>query len=584
MQRSIGPGRGAPRYIVPVALLLAGCILPSESAETLTIEVASTVQLIRGDTVPMAPVLLDAAGVAVANATFGFASSDERVAFVDRHGTVVGANEGTAAVTVTSPSAETVVPVSVNVTVLAAVGIDSLQPKTVRYGEELRLFGRGLDPASGALTVAIEGVPVPIVRHLPVDSTRPERDAVLAVRIVPPLRTAGEAPSPANVTVTGSSGAASATLPLAVEPRDIFEPNALAPASLGVVSERTEWIGLAFEPPDTIAPADWYTFSTTATGDWTVALTWGATVEGVAYLQVVPDAVLDVALAPVFGGKQLVFYPNGASTMGATPLCGGAGVFRQTGGAVVGISFTEGSGTGGPGTTSLTLEDLPAGTHNLMILGAYPAASRSFAGIPGTDRWGFRGYFPSPSFQPQRYDLTIEPGSQTVVAPDAYEPNDVCEVASTLFMLGATVVTDSVIDLTSDGDWDNDWMQIGIDRSGTLEVAYDAIEPSLGLSGALVTAAATPGDSAWYVAGFYGAPDGRWDEALKYCAPDPDAVPNFSCPDGEMLTELIAVDAGTYHLLVQPRFPIAAPYALRFSWTPDPPAPSNSGGTMRRKP
>ena len=584
MVNAVRPGRTALRRLLPVVVLVVACILPSESTETLTIEVAPAAQLIRGDTVLIAPVLRDAAGEAVANATFGFASSDETVAFVDRNGAVVGANEGTATVTVTSRSAATVVPVSVSVIVLAAVGVDSLRPATVRYGEELQLYGRGLDPTGGTLTVAVAGVPLPVVRHTPEDADRPDRDGVLAVRVVPPLRTVGDTARPVNVTVTGLSGAASVALPLMVEPADIFEPNALAPASLGVVAERTEWIGLAFEPPDTIAPVDWYTFTTTEAGDWTVTLTWGATVEGVAYLQVVPEAVLDVALAPVFAGKQLVFYPNGASTMGATPLCGGAGVFQQTGGTVVGTSFNEGSGTGGPGTTSLTLEDLPAGTHNLMILGSYPAASLSFAGIPGTDRWGFRGYFPTPSYQPQRYDLTIEPGSQTVVAPDAYEPNDVCEAASILLRLGATVVTDSIIDLTSDGDWDNDWLRIEADRPGTLVVATDAIEPSLGLSATLVTAAVTPGDSAWPVASLYGVPDGRWDGLLQDCAPDPNAEPNLWCPAGETLTDQLAVDAGAYHLVVQPRAPIAAAYALRVSWMPDPPAASVTGRTTRNVP
>jgi hypothetical protein len=567
-----------------MVFVVTGCLMPSESAETLTIEVAPIGAVIRGDTTLLVPVLTDASGAAVANATFAFASSDETVVFVDRDGTVIGANEGTATVTITSPSAASIAPVSVDVAVLAVVGVDSLRPLTVRYGDELLLYGRGLDPAGGLLSVSIAGVSVPVVRHAPVDSARPERDGVLAVRVVPPLRTAGEVPGPTNVTVTGPSGAASATLPLAVEPRDRFEPNALAPASLGIVTDRTEWIGLAFEPPDTLAPVDWYTFTTTDAGDWTVTLTWGATVEGLAYLQVVPDGVLDAALAPVFAGKRVVFYPNGASTIGAVPLCGGAGFFRYVGGALQGISQGGLSGTGGPGTTSLTLEDLPAGTHNLMVLGSLPSASLSFAGIPGTDRWGFQGAFPSPSFQPQRYDLTIEPGSRTAIAPDAYEPNDVCEAASDFVALSATAVVDSVIDLTSDGDWDNDWLRIATDRSGVLVVASDAIEPGVGLSGTLVTAAATPGDSAWSIASFRGAPDGRWDGRLEYCVPDPNAVPNFSCPAGESLTDQIAVEPGAYHLVIQPQSPIAAPYALRLSWTPDPPAPSDMRGITGSRP
>ena len=584
MPRSIRLRCGALRCLAPAVLFVTGCLVPSESTETLTIEVVPAAQLIRGDTIHLAPVVRDANGTAVANATFTFASSDATVAFVDRDGTIVGANEGTATVAITSPSAASIPSVSVNVTVLAVVGVDSLRPMTVRYGEELLLFGRGLDPNDGSLSVSVEGVPLPVVRHTPADVDRPERDGVLAVRIAPPLRTVGDTVRPVNVTVTGPNGASSVTLPLMVEPADIFEPNALAPASLGVVAERTEWVGLAFEPPDTIAPVDWYTFSTTEAGDWTVTLVWGPTVQGLGHVQVVPNGVLDAALAPVFEGKRVIYYPNGASSLGAAPLCAGAGAFQYEGGFPVGSSAAVGGGTSGPVTTSLTLEDLPVGTHNLLILGSGPTAALSFAGIPGTDRWGFQGYFPSAVFQPQRYDLIIEPGRHTVVAPDAYEPNDVCETASDFISLGGTAVADSVIDLTSDGDWDNDWLRIGTDRSGTLVVAYDAIEPSLGLSGALVTAAATPGDTAWYVAGFYGASDGRWDEVLKFCAPDPNAVPNFSCPAGEMLTELIAVDAGGYHLLLQPRSPIAAPYALRLSWTPDPPMPSGTPAITRERP
>jgi hypothetical protein len=214
------------------------------------------------------------------------------------------------------------------------------------------------------------------------------------------------------------------------------------------------------------------------------------------------------------------------------------------------------------------------------VLGSVPTAALSFAGIPSTDRWGFDGYYPFVRYFPVRYDLTIAAGISSAVSPDAYEPNDVCEASADFMTLGGDPVA-SIVEFTSDGGWDNDWLRITADRAGTMVIAFDAISPGGGLSGALLTTA-TPGDSAWFVAGFKNAPDGRWDGALLQCAPDPTAPPNFFCPAGEALTPNLSLAAGSYDLLIQPDPAVATPYALEVSWVPDPTpsaASEANGGT-----
>lgn len=569
--------RGFVNSMIGAGLVVgsASCVTPTDSSGALEVRVAPIGELLRGDSTRVVATLVNLTGGEIANASFVFSSSDPTIVLVSADGALLAANSGSATVTVRAASVAGSRPAQVDVRVIAEVGIDSVRPVTVRYGENLQVYGRGLAPGGGASVVSIEGVNLPIMGYVPTDADNPARQGVLSVRIAPPLRTQPDRLVPANVTVTSPRGIISADLPLQVLERDLFEPNQLAPASLGLLTAKREWIGLAYEPADSVAPADWYTFTTAAPGDWVVKLKWGPTTSGLAGLVAIPNATPEVfAAASFFGAASPVFLTNGASTTGAIAFCRGQSVYRDD--LFGGPKFPSGIGVGaavtGPVETSISLRGLPAGTHHLLVAGDLGVTKSGDYGYPGADRFGIIVGSPFEFFLPARYDLTIEPSSASVLAPDANEPNNVCDAAPSFLTLGATPIVDSLVTLTFDTDWDNDWLRAVATQPGTLEIDFSFPGPQRFMVADLISDATAP-DSLLIFGGFRTAgpawtpPGGDWDGSLTTCIPNPAIGLNFICGPGNGMTSEIQLYAGNYLLHLGPQGP-PGPYTMRIRWTP----------------
>ena len=569
--------RGFVSAVVAAGLVMgtASCVTPTDSSGALEVRVAPIGELLRGDSTRVIATLVNLTGGEIANASFVFSSSDPTIVLVSADGALLAANSGTARVTVSAPSAAGSRPAQVEVRVIAEIGIDSVRPVTVRYGENLQVYGRGLAPGGGASVVAIEGVNLPIMGYVPTDANDPARQGVLSVRIAPPLRTRSDRVVPANVTVTSPRGIISADVPLQVLERDLFEPNQLAPASLGLLTSKREWIGLAYEPPDSESPADWYSFTTAAPGDWVVKLKWGPTTPNLAGLVAIPNAAPEVfALASFFGAANPVYLTNGASTAGAIAFCRGQSVYRDDifGGPKFPSAIGAGAPLTGPIETSMSLRGLPAGTHHLLVAGRLAVTKSGDYGYPGADRFGIIVGSPFEFFLPARYDLTIEPSSASVIAPDANEPNNVCDAAPSFLTLGATPIVDSLVTLTFDTDWDNDWLRVVATQSGTLEIDFSVAGPQQFMVADLISDATAP-DSLLVFGGFNSSgpgwtpPGGEWDGSLVTCTPNPAIGFNFICGPGNGMTSQLQLNAGNYLLHLGPSGP-PGPYTMRIRWTP----------------
>lgn len=563
------------RWGVAAAALLAvmSCVVPTDASDRLEVRAEPLAELMLGDSARISVALVGPKGT-VPNASFVFESSDDAIVRVSADGRLLAANVGSATVTVTSRSVASAAPAVLPVTVRPLVAIDSMTPARVAYGADLTLYGRGLDPSGGALVVTIEGVPLPVMTYIPADTASPARQGALVVRIAPPLRLSASGSGLANVTVTGPRGVASRDLALRVDEVDIFDPNQLAPASLGVIDAAKEWIGLAFEPPDSLAPVDWYSFTTTAPGDWTVTLTLSQSPSGLLGLVAMPAGSALSYPTTAFFGAGSVLYATSASTRGGLALCKGASIYAEDnfGGPPYATGMGVGSALTGPSSTVFTLRGLPAGTHQLFVVATLGVTKTWDYGIPGEDRFAFAANDPYTEFNAIRYDLKIEPGGRSPYAPDALEPNNVCESAADLLTLGATPVVDSVFQLTADSDWDNDWLRIVTTQPGRFTLDFRATVPNAFVVGTLMNEASPPDslhqlaftrDDA--IAGWTPPTDG-WQGSLVTCVPNPAAGFSFVCPDGYGFTSSLELPAGRYLLHIGGSR--ATPYSLRARWTP----------------
>ncbi len=554
----------------------SACVAPTDASDRFVVRIEPVGELMVGDSTQLVATLIGTVDPVVRNTRFRYESDDATIAQVRPDGSLIAANPGTTTVTVTSVTAVQARSAELRVTVRPAVYIDSVRPATVKYGADVTVYGRGLDPAGGALVASVDGVPLPVLAYAPSDPAAPARQGALRIRIAPPLRTDSAGDGTVNFAITGPRGIASADLPLRVIEKDIFESDELAPTPLGVITAREEWIGLALEPGDTISSADWYTFTTTSPGDWTVKLVWGQTTSDFASLVGIPAAdVGALAAASFFGPAPLIYYTNGASTTGAQALCQGSGLWRKDnfGGPDFPSSIGgAGSSVSGPATTTFTFRGIPAGTHHLIV--GFPSGLTQVydPNVPNSEQFAFIGSDVSfRSFTPTRYDLSIEPGRTSTLPPDAYEPNDVCERSADFLTLGAASIADSVVTLSTDTDLDNDWLRIVTTQPGTLVMDYKLNGVVGSLYGTLINSAAPRDTMREFASGRGGGIAGftrpaGWDGSLTTCTPNPDVGFNFICPVGEGLTNEVQLGAGSYRLHVGTSR--AASYTLRIRWTP----------------
>jgi hypothetical protein len=465
-------------WLLVGAVLFAGCVVPTDRSADVAVELEAIGDLFASDTVFARARIVEADGSELPPTAIVFASTDPSVLSVNPDGRVVAAGPGTADVTARSRTLASAEAASVSVRVFAAVQVDSVRPASVRYGDVLRLFGVGLEPGGGGAAVRIDGQEAPIAGFTLADPDRPDGFGVLEVIVVPPVGlgagVGGVATLEATVTVANGRGGANVTAPLTVEMRDRFEPNDTVAADLGVLSAAVEMKGLALDhltAGERHVPVDWYTFTTTTPGDWTITLAGTEVWAGQPEMQLITGTDM---LSFTEEERAVFWYVDdpGTQMAGSDAACRGF-----VGALAPGLDFVgswAASAWGNAPAVRLPVENLPAGTHHLIIgfggeraLEAYPwGPGWSGGAFQSVVQAGFRT--PDVDREALRYDLRIEPGTVSPVAPDAYEGNDFCADAPTLLALGTTAIADSAFDLSIDAEFDWDWFRVDGQTAGRL--------------------------------------------------------------------------------------------------------------------
>lgn len=236
--------RNAARTAVAASLILAGCDLPTDTSDALSVALTeSEITILIGSSVQLQPQV--AGGAADASGVI-FSSSDEQVVQVSASGRILGVGEGEAVVTARLRAFEKAAADSVRVEVLEGIAFDEVFPDTVRFGQLVTVVGQALDPTNLSV-LSVGGLPVSLHSWAPGEGSRGARRDTLRLFVPAGAASSG---SLVGLHVTG----ASATWPLTVIQEDIYEPNDQAPAPiLGPTTLVNPQ--LAFEPGSGF---DWY--------------------------------------------------------------------------------------------------------------------------------------------------------------------------------------------------------------------------------------------------------------------------------------------------------------------------------------
>jgi hypothetical protein len=527
--------------------------------------------LFSNDTIQAVAHVLDQSGTEIRGVAITFRTSDPAVAGVTPDGKVFATGTGTVNLIARAPGLEHASLGQTATVVRGAIEIDSVLPRRVRYGSQLLIYGIGLDP-TGAAAVNTGGLAAPIAYYTPADPDHPERYGVLQVVVVPPLGQNSDEVNPIEIpiTVTTTRGAAALTAHVIIEPRDIYEPNDSVAFDLGVLSGPFVAHGLSFDKLDPSRPSlavDWYTFTTVSRGDWTITL------NGIDAWRTYPSVDFIEGFL-VYTDDNLYGYPVGEWYIDNPPLptVGTSGGCNGFFGALYPHLDPQNPGAFPYGTQTVTttepawsakfshmrwaLEDLPAGTHTLLLsfnFGGFgsPFASGTSA-VDGIFRSAFTAGIYEQSSAPIRYDLTIEPGIHTDLPPDRFEGNDFCGVAPTLLSLDSRAFADSVVDgLTIDAELDYDWFVVEAQTPGRLYLTVEPDDQDRHPSPLLLIPSPGVRQPVTRMTLVGGDPLYLDRQELRSWT---DAAPG------------VFLKTGAYYLLIQPGEPRS--YRMRFAWVP----------------
>ena len=551
--------------LVPLLVAVGSCVLPSDDSTALSVALDPVPELFAGDTVQAAAHVIDGSGHVIAGTAIEFSSADPTIASVTADGRVAAVSPGTVSVLARAPGLESATPGTTPAVVHGAIEIDSVRPSHVRYGDRLELYGIGLDP-SGAAVVNTGGLTAPIVSFTPADPDHPEQHGVLAVAVVPPLGENSDEVTPMDVpvTVTNTRGVATRMASVVVERRDRYEPNDTTPADLGVIDGRFEALGLAFDnwAADSPGyPVDWYRFTTTSAGDWTITLRSPDAPQVDATADLIEGPLAITVEEDGINNLNVYWYVDQPSrrTIGSSSTCRGfAGFldieFDPPRPSRYGVDWIVPKQQ-----LSWTLEDLPAGAHDLLV-GSFNVRARP--GMPGSSPEDglYRSAWWAQRFNPSgtgtiRYDLLIEPGIHATLPPDRFEGNDFCEDAPTLLSLDATAFADSVVGgLTVDAELDYDWFVVDARTPGRLFLTVESDDQNAKGFPLILSATPASGQSASRIdlEGFTDG-DGSFGSPQAF-------VSNRDFAPGVFL------DTRSYYLEIVGGLP--RDYRLRASWVP----------------
>lgn len=525
--------------ILPVVLALAGaaCVTPTDRSASLRIEVETIPSLFEGDTLRPTLRLVDADGSVLPNGEVELTSSNDLVIRVTPDGALVALDSGTTTITARALRFAATPVVRQDVRVHAPLEVDSVRPLEVQFGATLDLFGAGLNPDK-LFAVTLGETALPVASFTPADPAEPDRFGVLSLWVGPPARTSG------GLILLSSLGGFVLAETVRVIPFDIYEPNDSVPRGLGTLTGPLGNPALAFEARgrgDRRVPADWYRFTTTQPGDWTVELgtpAFGRRIavfvaenagwDGVAWnlglglYETLNDSWMVGPMANVCQGR-LLWFAAGPDTAFIPPI------------------QLQGSGA------TIALRNLPAGTYDVgaVYLGegiaVWDATNRrsAFAVFINRDSVAQPTAIPS--------QLRISPGYRSVLDPDAGEENDYCDVATPITVPG------SASGLTIDNPGDVDWYRFTLTVPQPLRFTVSADD-------------STADVDAWIV---------------RNALPDSLVIEDIAAGGGR--TDSTAgriLPAGDYFLIVTDFLGVATGYSLSAGPFPAPPA----GVTAARSP
>ncbi len=439
------------RYILPLLPLLAlgACISPTDRSDNLVVEFADIPQLVVNDTVQLSAEVLEDNGSPVPNAEIVFTGDNANVLNISPTGRLLAVGAGDASVSATAIGFSGTRVATLSVRVRDLLEIDSIRPAQVRYGETVQIFGVGLDP-DFLFLANFGGVETPVESFTPQDPDNPSRFGTLSLWVTAP------ASFQANAILLGLEGLVFSPPEdtVRVFQRDLYEPNDTLAASVGLPFFNP---ALAFERVrrgENQLAVDWYTFTTTTAGDWTVSA-W-APRGGSNFNVYVTDSLLWSRAA--FDALGFGVYVSGGWSVGSGfRACDGLG-FIFPGGVESGFTFEA-----PPDSAVMAFRDLPAGTYNVFVTygegGAFFDAPSKSAGLAV-----FVDSLNIPQALPA--GLRIVPRYETVLPPDQFEENDYCTVAADLIVPGALNATSTVRSLTIDSPHDADWFKFTVGGTG----------------------------------------------------------------------------------------------------------------------
>jgi len=331
--------------------------------------------------------------------------------------------------------------------------LDSIAPRNVRYGSVIDLFGVGL---AQTIQASFNGVSAIFHSYTPQQPGQLNRFGKLSLWVTPP------APTISQAMLLGFEGILISDSILVTQ-RDIYEPNDTVPTQFGSITDSIFNPALAFERVrrgDGRLGVDWYSFTTTSPGDWTVT-----------------------AWSPVGGSRFDVYVTNSLFWSSANLSGEGVGLYAVAPGDWgTGAGFRPCDGLGflyrnsgeyaftfevPPDSAVIALQDLPAGTYNVMV--AYGEGGPFYD--PAVNVSGIGVFVDSLNLvTPLPTGLRIKPGYHSALVPDRFEENDYCSVAPSIAVPG-------IVDrLSIDTPHDADWFKFTVGTGANVQFAVDATE------------------------------------------------------------------------------------------------------------
>jgi hypothetical protein len=431
--------------------LIVPPIVCTDRSGELVVQMDAIPALIVGDTLQLSAHVLSA-GDTLSNAGVSFGSNDVTVVLVSEEGRLFASNPGRAEVSASALTFQGAQNATQVVEVRDVYELDSIAPRQVRYGSVVDLFGVGL---TQTLTASFGGAEAIFHSYTPQQPGQLNRFGKLSLWVTPP------APTISQAVLLGFEGLLISDSILVVQ-RDIYEPNDSVPTQFGSITDSIYNPALAFERVrrnDGRLGVDWYTFTTTTPGDWTVTA-WSPA----------GGSRFDVYLTNSLFFSSAALDAEGIGLYAVAPGDWGSGAgFRPCDG--MGFRYPSGEHAFSfevpPDSAVMALQDLPAGTYHVMV--AYGESGPFYD--PMANVSGIGVFVDSLNLvTPLPTGLRIKRGYHSAILPDRFEENDYCSVAQ-----GITVPS-TVDRVNIDTPHDADWYKFSVATGANIQFTVDAVE------------------------------------------------------------------------------------------------------------